>query len=344
MANPLTTKLNELLTNANSKTGVNDTTLPSAVNRLITGYGVGTAPNIQINMTVIPSETKQTIYADSGYDGMNPVVVNAISNTYVGSGVTKKSAQTYTPTTTDQTISSGVYLNGIQTIKGDSALVSGNIKSGVSIFGVSGTYTGAGGPTISLQDRTVTPELTSQTITADSGYTGLGTVTVNAIPNQKTSTDVTVSGKTVTVPVGYYSTQVQKSVADGALADITVSTSGLITASVGTAGYIVTGASTQKTKQLTTKGTDTITPTTSEQTAVASGVYTTGAIKVAAIPSQYKNTSTGNITAADVVKDKIGFNSSGSVTGTLVINKYYTGPGAPSNGTGNNGDIYIQTS
>ena len=52
---------------------------------------------------------------------------------------TAKSAETYTPTTSNQTISAGYYLTGTQTIKGDSNLVSGNIKSGVSIFGVSGS-------------------------------------------------------------------------------------------------------------------------------------------------------------------------------------------------------------
>lgn len=53
-----------------------------------------------------------------------------------------KSATTYTPTTTDLTISSGSYLIGDQTIKGDSNLVPENIKSGVSIFGVVGTCVG----------------------------------------------------------------------------------------------------------------------------------------------------------------------------------------------------------
>ena len=48
-------------------------------------------------------------------------------------------ATTYTPGTSDQTISSGQYLSGVQTIKGDQYLVAANIKSGVTIFGVQGT-------------------------------------------------------------------------------------------------------------------------------------------------------------------------------------------------------------
>lgn len=94
--------------------------------------------------TVSPSESAQTIKADNGYDGLSQVTVNAVSRTYVGSGVTKKSAATYTPGTSDQNIASGQYLNGSQTIKGDNNLTAGNIKSGVSIFGVTGTYAGGG--------------------------------------------------------------------------------------------------------------------------------------------------------------------------------------------------------
>jgi len=56
--------------------------------------------------------------------------------------ITAKSAQTYTPGTTNQTIASGQYLTGAQTISGDANLTAANIASGVSIFGVAGTHTG----------------------------------------------------------------------------------------------------------------------------------------------------------------------------------------------------------
>ena len=51
-------------------------------------------------------------------------------------------ATTYTPGTTDQTIASGKYLTGAQTIKGDENLIASNIRKGVTIFGVTGTFTG----------------------------------------------------------------------------------------------------------------------------------------------------------------------------------------------------------
>lgn len=62
--------------------------------------------------------------------------------------VTTKGATTYTPTTTDQTIASGTYLTGAQTISGDVNLVAGNIKKNVPIFGVTGSYEGGGGSAV----------------------------------------------------------------------------------------------------------------------------------------------------------------------------------------------------
>lgn len=109
------------------------------------GFVTGGASGASLqSKTVSPSESAQTVSPDSGYDGLSKVTVNAISSTYIGSDVTKKSAATYIPKTTDQSIASGQYLSGTQTIKGDANLVAGNIKSGVSIFGVTGTYAGGG--------------------------------------------------------------------------------------------------------------------------------------------------------------------------------------------------------
>lgn len=109
------------------------------------GFVTGGASGASLqSKTVSPSESTQTVSLDSGYDGLSKVTVNAISSTYIGSDVTKKSAATYIPKTTDQSIASGQYLSGTQTIKGDANLVAGNIKSGVNIFGVTGTYAGGG--------------------------------------------------------------------------------------------------------------------------------------------------------------------------------------------------------
>ncbi len=74
---------------------------------------------------------------------------------------------------------------------------------------------------------------------------------------------------------------------------ISINSSGLITATAGDKSA---------TKQLTTQAAKTVTPNTSSQTAVASGVYTTGAITVAAVPTQTKS-ATPTTTSQDVTPD-----------------------------------------
>ena len=73
-------------------------------------------------------------------------------------------------------------------------IVAENIKQGVQILGVTGSYSGGG---VNLQSKTVTSSFTAQTVTADSGYDALSQVVVNAMPYSET--DNTAGGKTVTI-------------------------------------------------------------------------------------------------------------------------------------------------
>lgn len=92
-------------------------------------------------VSVTPSVT-------AGYISSGTATNSSVS---LQASVTTKGSATITPTTTDQTISSGTYITGTQTIKGDANLVAGNIKSGVSIFNIQGTYTGGGGSSKNIQ-------------------------------------------------------------------------------------------------------------------------------------------------------------------------------------------------
>lgn len=85
--------------------------------------------------------------------------------------LTTQGAKTVTPTTSNQTaVASGRYTTGTITVEGDSNLVAGNIKKGVSIFGVAGTYEGTGGASVATCNVTIT--------IADSvGYVGVTATT-----------------------------------------------------------------------------------------------------------------------------------------------------------------------
>ena len=164
------------------------------------GFVSGGSSGVKLqSKTVTPSENTQTVNPDSSYDALSSVTVEAISNTYIGSSVTKKSAATYTPGTSNQSIASGQYLSGAQTIKGDSNLIASNIKKGVTIFNVTGSYNEAtGGPT--LQSKAVSPSESTQTVSPDSGYDGLSKVTVNAISSTYIGSDVTKKSAATYIP------------------------------------------------------------------------------------------------------------------------------------------------
>lgn len=137
-------------------------------------------------------------------------------------------------------------------------------------------------PTLT-NEGTAADLLSGKQLIDQEGNVVTGTIATN------TARNLTASGATVTVPAGYYASQATKSVstATQATPSITVSSSGKITAkSTQSAGYVSSGTK-SATKQLTTQAAKTITPSTSSQTAVASGVYTTGAVTVEAIPSTY---------------------------------------------------------
>ena len=97
-----------------------------------TGASVSTGTNtLTLSKSVSNTPTVSAGYISSGTAGNSSVSLTA--------SVTTKAAATITPGTSNQTIASGTYLTGAQTISGDANLVAGNIVYGKSIFGVSGT-------------------------------------------------------------------------------------------------------------------------------------------------------------------------------------------------------------
>lgn len=73
-------------------------------------------------------------------------------------------------------------------------LIPGNIKSGIEILGVTGSY---GGESVTAQAKTATPSTAEQTILPDENYDYLSSVTILAIPY--TETPNAAGGTTVTI-------------------------------------------------------------------------------------------------------------------------------------------------
>lgn len=92
------------------------------------------------------------------------------------------------------------------------------------------------------------------------------------------------------------------------------------------AGYSPVTFGVNKTLQLSTQARATITPTTSEQTAVAKGKYTTGIVKVGAMPTGTAGTPTAtkgsvsnhSVSVTPSVTNTTGYIEGGTVTGTPV--------------------------
>lgn len=110
-------------------------TAPATITGTSASVSTGTnAITLTKSVSVTPSVTTAG-YVSSGTAGSSSVSLTA--------SVTTKAAATITPGTSNQEIAAGTYLTGKQTISGDANLVSANIKSGVSIFGVSGSMSAA---------------------------------------------------------------------------------------------------------------------------------------------------------------------------------------------------------
>lgn len=220
-------------------------------------------------------------------------------------------------------------------------------------------------PDIDLEEVqvTYTPDEEGQTdtITPSTGYAGISEVEVTIEPidseyvgsdiPRNDSDDLTASGATVTAPAGYYENDATKTIASGSAAtpattitanpSISVGNDGSVTASVSatqsvtpsvTAGYVSSGTagtitvSGSGSSQLSTQAGTTITPTTSQQTAVAAGKFTTGAVIVDAMPSGTAGTPTAtkgtvsnhSVSVTPSVTNTTGYITGGTKTGTAV--------------------------
>lgn len=225
------------------------------------GYYPGTANKLLglQNPTIIPSETEQVKRPISNNYYLESVTVAAITPTYVGSSVPTQAATTITPSSATQTITGQKYMTGDITVEpipsqyivpSGTLTINSNGTNDVTQYASVEVNVPSNTPT--LQTKSAVPSTsTTLTITADTGYDGLSSVTVAAI----TTTSQAIPQVSIN------------------------SETGLITATATQSeGYVEAGTK-RGTLQLTTKATTTYSPSTSDQY-IQAGTYLTGLVTI----------------------------------------------------------------
>jgi len=195
--------------------------------------------------------------------------------------IPSKALATITPSTVNQTIASGQYLSGIQTILGDADLISANIKAGANIFGVAGN---ANVVDTSAGDAVVGDVLLSKKVYVD------GALLTGTMPNNTTTTTINLAteGAEYTIPVGKHGgLQKVKAVITGLIASV-IKAGTTVGGILGTftsdatavAGQMLLGVTAyvnglKVTGTVPSKGVATITPSTVNQT-LAANQYLSG--------------------------------------------------------------------
>lgn len=142
-----------------------------------------------VNSTDATATAAEILKGKTAYARGSKVTGTMVNNGAVSGSISTKTG-TYTVPIGYHDGSGKVGINATEQAK----IIPANIKSGISILGVTGTYAGEA---VKAQAKTVTPSTKAQTVLPDAGNDYLSQVTVNAIPYVETEN--AAGGTTVTI-------------------------------------------------------------------------------------------------------------------------------------------------
>lgn len=133
--------------------GIDDVSFTS--DKLLTGYSANDSNGEKVNGTM---PERGTATQSLGVNSTITLPEGHYNSIKITQSLTTKGATTYTPKTTNQSISANQYLTGVQTILGDANLIASNIISGKSIFGINGNATiqSLGGAKVFIGSKSIT--------------------------------------------------------------------------------------------------------------------------------------------------------------------------------------------
>lgn len=270
--------------------------------------------------SVTPTKAQQSITADSGYYGLSGVTVAAIPEAYQDvTSVTAAAGDVLANKTF--VLADGTVTAGTMTNNGAVSATLDATTNKQSYTVPSGYHNGSGTVSITLETKSATPTTASQDITPTKGKV-LSKVTVNAIPAKygDTTNDDAIAANLL------YGKKAH-SISNGAAVQIT--------------GTMTNNGAVSKTLDATTSnqsytvpagyhnGSGTVsitleeksaTPSTSAQNITPTSGKVLSKVTVAAIPSNYKDTTNTDAIAGNVLSGKVFVNSTGEVEGTMTNN------------------------
>lgn len=261
-------------------------TAHNAMGEAITGTASGGSPNLQAKTNIAPTTSSQTITADSGYDGLSSVQINAMPSGTAG-----------TPTATKGTVSNHS-VTVTPSVTNTTGYITGSTKTGTAVT-VSASELVSGSQTITTNNTYDVTNLASVVVNVagGGGLTLLKTTSLGTLSTSSTSASDT--GKTMTV-TGYNDYDVL-------IVDVSVDSpvNGRHTSTVSF--ILVTGTSSVDTKntytvagnkwnsKLSSSGTGSTRQSTSAYGIYVNSASVSGSTMTLAFYYRYNNNSTGTL-------------------------------------------------